>query len=360
MMNREENPHKPMPDVTDPGYVVSASGPARGDEPAESQIVPWADDFLEECEARLAEFNATADKESPDYPGALADIVNEVRAEFERDYEQFGYRIPPGVKEILGDHLIGPEAYKKIFGAKDLGEIPPIPAHITKELLSQKCYLTQDGSAKYISTIAETHRLVFIPAKIDGDPFTIMRLANLAESAGAALGRPTMFQNTSWYKNESFANTAKKKGEWLLVPMTDLPNSRSKTYDEQNAQLQNYRDASTLGLVATLIMNEYPDYRGASTLELVTTLIMNDLILQPRRENIGAYYNHYGRCTDTSASGVRVCAGFFDARGLVVAGFGDFRYDYLGRGVVLYVPQANLKMASPLRFLNPDKYPVVR
>jgi hypothetical protein len=59
-----------------------------------------ADDFLKECEARLAEFNATADKESPEYPGALADIVNEVREEFERGYAKLGYRIPPGVKEI--------------------------------------------------------------------------------------------------------------------------------------------------------------------------------------------------------------------------------------------------------------------
>ena len=305
-----------------PGDITSASGPAsapaRVEEKAESQIAPWADDFLKECEARLAEFNATADKESPDYPGALADIVNEVREEFERDYEQFGYRIPPGVKEILGDHLIGPEAYKKVFGVTDLGEIPPIPAHITKELLREECELTKDGRTKNISTIAETHRLVFIPSTIDGDPFTIMKLAGLAESAGAALGRPKMFYYTSEYKPQPFAHISKEKGEWVLVPMTDLPNSRSKTYDEQNAELK-----------------KYPDYRGASALELVTTLIMNDFVLQPRRENIGAYYRNVGRCTDAWAFGERVDAGGFDAYGLCVdCNADDYRGDDLGRAVV--------------------------
>ncbi len=313
-MNREENPHKPMPDVTDPGHVVSASGPARGDEPAESQIAPWADDFLEECTARLAEFIATADNDSPDFPGALADIVNEVREEYQRQ----DALIPYEVRKVMGDHLIGPEAYKKVFGAKDLGEVPPIPAHITKELLSQKCELTKDGGPKNTSTIAETHRLVFIPSTIDGDPFTIMKLAELAESAGAALGRAKIFYSTSWYKNEPFANTTKEKGEWVLVPMTDLPNSRSKTYDKQNAELK-----------------KYPDYRGASALELVTTLIMNDLILQPRGRDIGVYSSNWGRCTDTSASGDRVYAGYFYAGGLFVGYYDDdSRRDDLGRAVV--------------------------
>jgi len=296
-------------DNSDPGDITSASGPARGKEPAESQIAPWADDFLKECEARLAEFNATADKDSPEYPGALADIVNEVREEFERQEAL----IPYEVRKVMGDHLIGPEAYKKVFGAKDLGEIPPIPAHITKELLSQECELSQDGR-----TIAETHRLLFIPAKIDGEALTIMHLAGLAEAAGKTLGRDKMFDSAERLKTEPFANTPKEKGEWLLIPMTDLPNSRSKTYDEQNAELK-----------------KYPDYRGASTLELVTTLIMNDLILQPRRENIGAYYRNGGRCTDKSASGGRVCAGDFVADGLGVGcNYDVARYDDLGRAVV--------------------------
>jgi hypothetical protein len=117
---------------------------------------------------------------------------------------------------------------------------------------------------------------------------------------------------------QTYANTSKDKGEWVLVPMTDLPNSRNKTYDEQNAELK-----------------KYPDYRGASALELVTTLIMNDLILQPRREDIGAYYSNYCRCTDTSASGDRVCAGNFTAYGLGVYGRNDDRRDVnVGRAVV--------------------------
>ena len=127
-----------------------------------------------------------------------------------------------------------------------------------------------------------------------------------------------MFRDTSWYKNEPFVNTSKDKGEWVLAPMIDLPNSRYKTYNEQNAELQ-----------------KYPHYRGASFLELVTTLIMNDLILQPRREDIGEYSSNEGRCTDKPASGGRVCAGDFDAGGLSVGcDDADGRYDDLGRAVV--------------------------
>jgi hypothetical protein len=168
------------------------------------------------------------------------------------------------------------------------------------------------------STIAETHRLVFIPSTIDGDPFTIMKLAAIAESAGATLGRAEMFEDTSWYKNEPFANTSKAKGEWLLMPMTDLPNSINKNYGEQKAELQ-----------------KYPDYRGATALELVTTLIMNDFVLQPRRENIGVWFDNWDRCTDMTSYGARVCAGGFRAGGLSVNDFDDAdRSGGMGRAVV--------------------------
>ncbi len=292
----------------DSGDVTLASGPARGDEPAESQIVPWADDFLEECTARLAEFNKIADKDSPDFPGALADIVNKLRDK----YEALDRVIPYQVRKVMGDNIIGPEAYKKVFGARDLGEIPPIPAHITKDLLSQKCELTQDGR-----TIAETHRLVFIPTKIDGEAFTLTQLAGLAEAAGKTFGRPKMFDDAKWFKEEPFANTPKEKGEWLLVPMTDLPNSREKSYREQQAELQ-----------------KYPSYRGASILELLTTLIMNDLILRPERKEIGAYYNTYARCTDTSTSGARVGAGGLTDDGLDIYGTDDHRSVNLGVAII--------------------------
>ncbi len=319
MTNREENPHKQIPVVADPGDVVSASGPSREAaevadhnvttvpsaldsdlvEPAASQIVPWADDFQKECEVKLAEFIAIADKDSPDFPGALADIVDEVREK----YEALERLIPYEVRKAMGDHLIGPEAYKKVFGARDLGEIPPIPAHITKELLSEKCQLTTDGPTKN-STIAQTHRLVFIPAKIDGEAFTINHLVGIAEAAGKTLGRDKMFDSAERLKTEPFANTPKEKGEWLLIPMTILPNSRRKNYAEQQAELQ-----------------KYDGYRVASALEKVTTLVMNDLILRPEREDIGAYYNTYARCTDTSTSGARVEVGAFETDGLDVVDY---------------------------------------
>ncbi len=297
----------------DPGDITSTSGPARGAGKADPQIAPWADDFLEECKKRLDEFNATADKKSPEYPGALADIVNEVREEFERGYAKLGDRIPPGVKEILGDHLIGPEAYKKVFGVTDLGEIPPIPAHITKQLLNKSCRLIN-----YRSFVADTHCLVFIPGKIDGEPFTVMKLAAIAESAGATLGRPRMFCDTSWLADETFANTPKEKGEWVLVPTLDLPHSRHRTYSQQEMELRSYSD-----------------YRVASALELATALIMNDLISMPSREQTGPYYNNFGCCSDATKFGGRVGVGVLDADGLDINFAGeDDRYHDLGLAIV--------------------------
>lgn len=49
------------------------------------------------------------------------------------------------IETILGNHYIGPEAYKDIFGVKDVGVVPPIPASVTPELLYQRCSLVNDG-----------------------------------------------------------------------------------------------------------------------------------------------------------------------------------------------------------------------
>ena len=71
------------------------------------------------------------------------------------------------IAKVMGPNYIGPEAYIDLLGAKGVGAIPPLPPDITEELLESPCPFLKEQK------IRETHLLVFIPNKIDGEDFTI-------------------------------------------------------------------------------------------------------------------------------------------------------------------------------------------
>lgn len=206
-------------------------------------------------------------------------------------------------KELMGNKMVGPDA--RIFEGKDLGEIPALPANIL-EILNSKCDLSNDGRR-----VADTHRLVLVPASIDGKPLTLNALRELATEAGK--GKDPSFYGQDWYDNEAFANKPLEKSTWVLEYQTVAPKSENKT------------DAQQVALVEKL-----PNHRTAKILEHVGAMVFNDL---ENGERI--YPSIYGRCEERSASGARVDAGHFFAGGLLVDAFnGDSRLVYLGRAVV--------------------------
>lgn len=205
-------------------------------------------------------------------------------------------------KELMGKNMVGPDA--RIFEGKDLGEIPALPANII-EILNAKCDLSNDGRR-----VADTHRLVLVPASIDGKPLTLKALRELATEAGN--GKDPSFYEQDWYDNEAFANKPLEKSTWVLEYQTAAPKSENKTEAQQVA-----------------LVEKLPNHRTAKILEHVGAMVFNDL---ENGERI--YPSIYGRCEERSASGARVYAGSFGARGLTVDDDdGGLRHDLLGRAV---------------------------
>jgi len=206
------------------------------------------------------------------------------------------------VKELMGDKMVGPDA--KIFEGRDLGEIPALPANIMK-ILNSKCELSKGP------TVAETHRLVLLPASIDGVPTTVNSLRKFDAQAGK--GKDPSFYKQDWYDNEAFANKPLEKSIWVLLHETVAPGTYSKTDLEQVEAIKiftNYETATVIALVGTMAF-------------------------QYRENGEKIFPDVYGRCEERSPRGSPVYAGNFDADGLRVGyDFEDGRRVHLGRAVV--------------------------
>jgi hypothetical protein len=178
------------------------------------------------------------------------DAVRELRSLVERG----GGVDLEAVKELMPGRVVGPDA--KIFKGKDIGKIPELPSDIL-EILKSKCELANDGR-----TVAETHRLVLVPAAIDGEPLTLNSLRNWVRNFDQGSIKGSIFRhpvygdtNRPWYVEEGFANTPLKKSVWVLDYENIAPGTLNKNDGEQTevvAKFANYRTARLLEHVGTL------------------------------------------------------------------------------------------------------------
>ena len=204
-------------------------------------------------------------------------------------------------RELLGAHYIGPESYQEIFGVKDVGSVPPIPAGVTAELLNAECPLAKDGRK-----IKDTHRLVFIPTALDGKKFTLWTLGNRAPEAQKKCGRGDLLQIFDKRNGYQFANKSLSKGGWILMPMLLIPGTLGKAVWEQEK----------------ILRRQFPDYHLASVLEMAAGLVMNDLCVRPGRR-MGDYSRHYGQCSDTISVYCDGYSGYSYEQNIIVGKFGD-------------------------------------
>lgn len=129
---------------------------------------------------------------------------------------------------------------------------------------------------------------------------------SIIEIRGKVSGGQRPFYDQDWYNKESFA---KDRGDaiWQLVRKTPVPNSMSKTWQEQQALLGNTEETPTVRVMAYTIIGHFLA-TGERLFEKV-----------------------YVRCSDLDSDGDRVSVGDFGSDGLFVCSlWGDRRFDVLG------------------------------
>ena len=75
------------------------------------------------------------------------------------------------IPELLGKNFLGAEAWRS--QGIDVGEVPRLPASITKELLESECPLHPGEKIK------DTHLLVLVPKTVNGEPYSALKLYDL-------------------------------------------------------------------------------------------------------------------------------------------------------------------------------------
>ncbi|MDP1889863.1 MAG: hypothetical protein Q8K55_03145, partial [Gemmatimonadaceae bacterium] len=184
-------------------------------------------------------------------------------------------------REIMGRNYFGVEEAIRHFGVNSskqqfaaLSEVP-----FTEEAL-EEC--------------KNTHVLVAV------FPLSIL------EIRGKVPGNQRLLYNQDWYNKESFAKD-RGETEWHLVRKTPVPNSTSKTWNEQQALLAKNDETPTARVMVYAIVGHF----------LATGERLFERI--------------YVRCSNVVSNGHRILVGDFDSHGLLVSiSWGDGRIDGIG------------------------------
>jgi hypothetical protein len=219
------------------------------------------------------------------------------------------------IPELLGKNFLGAEAWRsqKI----DVGEAPPIPSSITRELLESECPLHRGKKIK------DTHLLVLVPKSVNGKPYTALELDKLCAMRKGS-GEKLIYDGKEWantWKSQPWASTPQSESEWLLIPKSDP--------DPEKVSKKKHFRSKRIAAQQTVHDTYYPDYREVKAVELMTAALLHDLVNGERLLD-----GYYLRCQEKNASGGRVCVGFFFAHGLVVHDdFVDRADDCIGRAL---------------------------
>lgn len=204
-------------------------------------------------------------------------------------------------RAILGKNFFGIEDWSALYGVnfsqKQLRTIAEFPWG--EDILNSPCPFYKG------KLIRETHGAFLELDRYMGKPLTIMKWQEVHPITGQP--RFYSYPQDCWYKDEKFANQPTCAFRWYLMPLQIVPDSESKTYQDQVAMLP-------------------AEYEVPFAIEEVT----KDLLYH--RKN-GTFLNpsRYGRCQDVSSSGYRVYVGLFGSYGLDVYYWTDgHRNGYVG------------------------------
>jgi hypothetical protein len=194
-------------------------------------------------------------------------------------------------REALGKNFLGADAWRS--QGIEVGEVPRLPASITKELLESECPPHPEEKIK------DTHLLVLIPKTVNGEPYTALKLDELCATRK---GSGDTLINDGWksWKEQPRASQQQVESEWVLLP---------KSYPDRNkVSAERHFRSKDIAAQQRVHDEHYREYREVKTVELMTAVLLNDLVNGDPRMLEGW---NYLRCVEPNASGGRVCVGTF-------------------------------------------------
>lgn len=215
------------------------------------------------------------------------------------------------VREALGKNFLGAEAWRS--QGIEVGEVPSIPASISKGLLESDCPLHPGEKIK------DTHLLVLVPKTVNGEPYTALECDELCATRKGS-GEELVYKGLDSWKKNQWASAPQSESEWVLIPKRDPDPSKVTTE-------KHFRNKDIAA--QQQVHNEhYQEYREVKTLELMTAVLLHDLV------NTERLLPEYVRCQEQNALSGRVCLGHFLDLGLEVSdGTHAAGRTYIGRGL---------------------------
>lgn len=208
---------------------------------------------------------------------------NNLAAKVVRSIQNRGYGPTTSQKlarKIMGKNFFGVEEATKYFGVD--------PSRQQLAVLSEIPFTKAE-----LREVKDTHILIAV------FPMSTLDIRGKVE-------RQLFYSHeNAWYNSQAFAKE-KKEVSWQLVRKTPVPNSTSKTWQEQQAILAKNEETPKVQVMVYTIIGHF--------------LATGEWLFE----------NVYVRCSDVDSRGDRVDVGSFDAEGLRVSGhWDDDRYSGL-------------------------------
>jgi hypothetical protein len=206
----------------------------------------------------------------------------------------YGVDFYPDFQQLLGKNFLGAEAWRS--QGIDVGDVPAVPASITRGLLESDCPLHPGEKIK------DTHLLVLMPKMVNGEPYSALKLDELC-AVRKGSGDKLIFANWRDWKDRPWAAMPQIESGWILIPKYD-PNPRF-VLDDKHFRYKSIAEQQKVH------EDHYPDYREGRVLEVMTSVLLYDLVNKQR------YLGGYLRCAELNQFRTcRVAVGFFYSEGL--------------------------------------------
>ena len=194
--------------------------------------------------------------------------------------------------------------WEKYFG--DVGLEPPLPANI-EEILNEPCSFWLGKKVK------ETHILVLIPNRVNGEPFTLNYLGELVKDPMS--GYATKYGYYSDYTKEAIGDKS-YPSHWVLMTRDVVLDSRGKGY------------SNGCGMIANHSSKTGKFYELPYELDATAGILMHYVKTGDRLYSDTMRVFTYSR--DVGKDGSPLAVGAFDLDGLCVTYSSDNSSGYVG------------------------------